>query len=81
MSIESLSFQASGIISIIACGKEYPPITNNSKALSNVEESDGEFSIIGQSLSKSSPSVLDFILCFLEFIQLMFPLTVLISPL
>ena len=79
--MSGLSCHASGIISIIACAREYPPATSSSRALSKVAESEIPSRMIGHSLSRSSPRRGELMECRREFIQLMFPRMVLISPL
>ena len=65
----------------MACGREYPDITSNSRALSKVAESEGDFSIIGHNLLRSFFNKSETILYRLAFNQFELPLTVLISPL
>ena len=66
----------------MASAIEYPPITNNSRALSNDAVSDWPSSIIGQIFSRSfSLNNGDARFLRRAFIQFIFPLTVLISPL
>ena len=72
---------ASGIIIITACGSERPVRTSSSSALSNLAESLPASSMIGSSLSTSSPNSGDANSCSRACIQFALPRSVLISPL
>jgi len=72
---------ASGIIIIRACGSERPAITSSSRALSKTAESLPDSLITGRTLLSSSPSRGEERVVSLARIRLMFPRSVLISPL
>ncbi|WDT80092.1 MAG: hypothetical protein MPW14_23785 [Candidatus Manganitrophus sp.] len=73
--------QASGIIIIIACGREQPPMTSSSSALSKQAESVWSSPMIGKSFSRSSPNSSEERRPSRARIQLTLPRRVLISPL
>ncbi len=71
----------SGIIIRSAWGSERPVMTRNSRTLSNVAVSLPPSRITGSTLFRSSPSTSDFSRPSRARIQLMLPVSVLISPL
>ncbi len=73
--------QASGMSIIIECSRDRPVASNNSSALSRLAVSLCPDPMIGSSFSTSSPSVADAKTFSRAVIQLMFPRSVLISPL
>ena len=78
--MDSCPDHGSGIIIIIACGSERPPCTSSSSTLSNIAESDPCSFTTGRIFFTSSKSGLPSSDS-RAFIQLMFPRSVLISPL
>ena len=80
--MDSWPLHGSGIIIIIACGRERPPMTSSSKTLSNIAESEPFVFTIGRIFLMSSfrrDSLAS--MGWRAFIQLMLPRRVLISPL
>jgi hypothetical protein len=73
--------QGSGIIIIMAWGRDRPANTRNSRQLSNMAESDPSVSTTGRRRFKSSPKTGDSSRAWRACIQLMLPRRVLISPL
>ena len=71
----------SGIIIRIACGSDRPVMTRNSSTLSNVAVSLPPSRMTGRIFFRSSPSTSDWSSPSRARIQLMLPVSVLISPL
>ena len=79
--MNSFPFHASGIIIIMAWDRVLPPSTSISKALSKLAVSLARGVIIGNSFFTSSPNMGDDNRASRAVIQLLLPLSVLISPL